>query len=225
MCKWHLCEYYTFGEQPGFHSLKPLGRTRMLQGLNLQPLAFARLTQTTQPWWHHSPHCHISLIASLLSANLCSSSNLLTTDDSLNVSVQVNISGCLCCTAVVSKDVPHLSVQSLRSSVFVQATSSHQANLTVIVPVVKRRLITTFWMLWCTTDLFWIFVSGVYANSLHSACSVKRKRLLGPHCKDDIFKHFLHVGLLISLPAVSVLVLLLPLTVVFCCVAKVTTGE
>lgn len=128
MCKWHLCEYYTFGEQPGFHSLKPLGRTRMLQGLNLQPLAFARLTQTTQPWWHHSPHCHTSLIASLLSANLCSSSNLLTTDDSLNVSVQVNISGCLCCTAVVSKDVPHLSVQSLRSSVFVQATSSHQAN-------------------------------------------------------------------------------------------------
>lgn len=43
--------------------------------------------------------------------------------------------------------------------------------------------------------------------------------------KNDIFEHSLHVCLLIFLPAVSVLVLLPSVTVVFCCAAKVTTGE
>lgn len=52
--------------------------------------------------------------------------------------MQVNISGCLCCTAVVSKDVPHLSAQSLQSSVFERATSSHQANQTITAAVVKE---------------------------------------------------------------------------------------
>lgn len=67
-----LYTYFQFKCHGGFLCLKPPSRTQLLPGLNLWPLASTRIALAAQPWWHRSPFCHTSLIASPHSAHLYS---------------------------------------------------------------------------------------------------------------------------------------------------------
>lgn len=76
----------------------------MLLGMNLWPLASTRITLTAQPWWHRSPFCHTSLIASphsahlysfLIPLRLVSVTSLTKRHFSSTVSEQVTITKCL----------------------------------------------------------------------------------------------------------------------------------
>lgn len=180
------------GEQWGFLSLKQLSRTQLLQGLNLQPLAYTRITLTTQPWWHRSPFCHTSLIASLHPANLCSSLNPLRGVCLTLLTIAISPH---CLSTGKYQPMPALSLRFTRGTAVFPANMFLYKSLPSCVCLWRllphrepikhlpgHSSVDSYPHLDCCDasyfkiDLFWILVFEIYANAFRSACSVKMKR-------------------------------------------------